>query len=115
MDYYFNTTSSTGTSAVRAAAYVRQEISYLPLPDPASATSNVTWGSVSVGTAFVFQPSSSPPSVFPSSATATAVSSSGLFFGADLGPVTASAVVIQSNIPEPPPSGGTSSLKFYWG
>jgi hypothetical protein len=115
MDYFFNTTSSTGTSAVRAAAYVRQEVSYVPLPDQQSATANVSWGSVSVGTAFVFQSSTSAPAIFPDPVATSAVSSSGLFFGANLGPVVASAVVLQSNVPEPPPSGGTSGLKFYWG
>ena len=114
-DYYLNTTSGTATSAVRAAAYVRQEVPFTPLPDQVTASSNVSWGSVAVAIAFSFQTSDQPPAIYPDSATASAVSSSGLFFGADLAPVTASAVSLQTDTPEPPPSGGGSGLRFYWG
>jgi len=114
-DYYFNTTSGTATSAVRAASYVREEIAFTPLPDNVTASSNVSWGSVAVGTAFSFQTGSQPPAIYPDFATAYAVSSSGLFFGADLAPVTASAVALQTDTPEPPPSGGGAGLRFYWG
>ena len=114
-DYYLNTTSGTATSAVRAASYVRQEIPFVPLPDQVSASSNVSWGPVAVAIAFSFQASDLPPAIYPEFATASAVSSSGLFFGANLAPVAASAIVLQTDTPEPPPSGGGAGLRFYWG
>lgn len=107
---------TTGTSAARASAYVSQEVPYSVGPDNASAASIVAWGAVSVGKAFVFQTSSDPLYLPPDAVSATATSSSGLFYGADLAPVQIFATVGQGSTPVPPPTGEAGSqLKFYWG
>lgn len=104
--------SITETSAVVATAYVREEIDTPLVVASQSASAICQWGLVAVGIAFSNTPV--PLVVVPESATAFSTVSGGNFAGRNLMPVTATAVVQQSNTVTPPSPPG-AQLSFYWG
>lgn len=104
--------SITETSAVVATAYVREEIDTPLVVASQSATAISQWGLVSVGFAFSNTPTAT--TISPSPQTAYSTVSGGVFAGKNLLPVTATAVVQQSNTVTPPSPPG-AQLSFYWG
>jgi hypothetical protein len=102
----------TETSAVVATAYVDQAIPVVPVVASASAKALVQWGAVSVGLAFSYE--STPTTQRPAAVYAYSTVTGGVFAGRNLMPVTATAIVQQSNTPTPPSPPG-SQLTFYWG
>lgn len=104
--------STTETSAVVATAYVREEIDTPLVVASQSASAICQWGLVSVGIAF--SNGLMPTVIQPSSAVAYSTVSGGVFAGKNLMPVTATAVVQQSNTVTPPSPPG-AQLSFYWG
>jgi hypothetical protein len=102
----------TETSAVVATAYVDQAIPLVPVVASKSATAVVQWGLVSVGLAFSY--ASTPTTQLPAAVYAYSTVTGGVFAGRNLMPVTATAIVQQSNTPTPPSPPG-SQLSFYWG
>jgi hypothetical protein len=103
--------SLTLTSAVSATAYVDVVDPVTPIVASASASSLVSWGLVAVGIAFSNQ--SVPLVLTPESAVAYSTVSGGNFVGRNLMPVTATAVVQQSDTVVPPTPG--AQLTFFWG
>ena len=103
--------SLTLTSAVTATAYVDVVDPVTPIVASASATSLVSWGLVAVGIAFSNEPV--PLVVAPASVVAYSTVSGGNFVGRNLMPVTATAVVQQSDTVTPPTPG--AQLTFFWG
>lgn len=101
----------TQTSAVVATAYVDGVDPVTPVVGSASASSLVSWGLVAVGIAFSNTPV--PLVVVPESAVAFSTVSGGNFAGRNILPVTATAVVQQSNTVTPPGPG--AQLTFFWG
>lgn len=101
----------TQTSAVVATAYVDVVDPVTPVVGSASASSLVSWGLVAVGIAFSNTPV--PLAVVPESAVAFSTVSGGNFAGRNILPVTATAVVQQSNTVTPPGPG--AQLTFFWG
>lgn len=101
----------TQTSAVVATAYVDGVDPVTPIVASASATSLVSWGLVAVGIAFSNTPV--PLVVAPASVVAYSTVSGGNFAGRNILPVTATAVVQQSNTVTPPTPG--AQLSFFWG
>jgi hypothetical protein len=104
--------SLTGTSAVFATAYVDEEIPTPLVAAPKSATAVVQWGAVSVGIAFSNEPTSTAQ--LPGAIYAYSTVTGGSFVGLNRTPVTATAIVQQSNTPTPPSPAG-SQLSFFWG
>jgi len=101
----------TQTSAVVASAYVDVVDPVTPVVGSASASSLVSWGLVAVGIAFSNTPV--PLVVVPESAVAFSTVSGGNFAGRNILPVTATAIVQQSNTVTPPTPG--AQLSFFWG
>jgi hypothetical protein len=101
----------TQTSAVTATAYVDVVDPVTPVVGSASAAALVSWGLVAVGVAFSNTPV--PLVLTPESAVAYSTVSGGNFVGRNILPVTATAVVQQSNTVTPP--GPTNQLSFFWG
>jgi hypothetical protein len=104
--------STTETSAVVATAYVREEIDTPLVIASQSASAVCQWGLVSVGIAFSNAPTT--PTILPSPQMAYSTVSGGNFAGRNLMPVTATAIVQQSNTVTPPSPPG-AQLSFYWG
>lgn len=105
--------SLTETSAVTATAYVREEIDTPLVVASQSASAICQWGLVSVGIAF--SNGLTPTVIQPSSAVAYSTVSGGVFAGRNLLPVTATAIVDQSNTVVPPTPTPGAQLSFYWG
>jgi hypothetical protein len=105
-------TPPSSTSMVTASAYVDQQIATPIVVLPKSAQSISTWGAVSVGIAFSNQLTPMSIEVSPKSAYSTV--SGGVSSGRNLLPVSATAVVQQSNTVTPPTPPG-AQLSFYWG
>jgi hypothetical protein len=101
----------TQTSAVVAAAYVDVVDPVTPVVGSASASSLVSWGLVAVGIAFSNTPV--PLVLNPEPAVAYSTVSGGNFVGRNILPVTATAIVQQSNTVTPP--GPAAQLTFFWG
>ena len=101
----------TQTSAVGAAAYVDVVDPVTPVVGSASASSLVSWGLVAVGIAFSNTPV--PLVLNPEPVVAYSTVSGGNFAGRNILPVTATAVVQQSNTVTPP--GPAAQLTFFWG
>lgn len=106
-------TPPSGTSIVTAAAYVSEAIDTPIIVEPQRAQSVAAWGAVAVG--FAFSNTPVPLVLEPAPQVAYSTVSGGPSVGKNLLPVTATAIVQQSDTVTPPAPPPGPQLSFFWG